>query len=551
MRVAASNRMIKILGPVLERALGLTEPRYRGIDYDPDRPVAMPDGVSLATDVYRPSGLARGPVVVIRTPYGKDGFLSMAYGALLARRGITVVIQDVRGVFGSEGDFEPFHHEKADGLATLDWVRRQPWCDGQVGTAGASYLGHTQWSVGPYADPPLAAMALAITTSSFGASFYPGRSMSLYSMVFWASLIGTQEDGLTPVGRIRQMRRVQQAMTTLPVSGADEAAIGRRVPFLAEVIEHAEPGDHHWDALANDDRLDQLSTPISMITGWYDLFADHQLRDFTRLQDAGTPIRLTVGPWFHGQPTSVPWIIRDHLSFLEGHLLGDLAALQRSPVRIYLQGAKQWLGFERWPVPTTAQAWSLGVDGVLTPGEPEAGSRGFVYDPADPTPTVGGPILSMQAGQRDNAEIEARPDVLIYSSEPLTADVDVIGEITAEVFVRTGHPDADVFVRVCDVDASGKSLNVTDKLVRLRAGDEPIDDLNTRRAQLTLWPTAYRFRAGHRIRVQVSGGALPNYVRNHQTGEPIAGAVRTQAGRTEVLHGPDHPSGLLLPVFGG
>lgn len=549
--MVASKRMIKLAGPVLERLLGLAPPRSPEIDYDPDQFVTMPDGVKLSTDTYRPAGVRSGPAVLIRTPYGKKGVLSLAYGVLLARRGLSVVVQDVRGAYGSEGVFEPFHHEKADGLATLDWLRAQPWCNGEVGTAGASYLGHTQWSIGPYADPPLAAMALAITTSSFGPSFYPGRSMSLYSVVFWASLIGTQNDGLSPAGRLRQLRRVRRAMTTLPVADADETAVGRHLTFLAEVAEHAEPEDPFWDGMANDQALEQLPTPVSMVTGWSDLFADRQLRDFTRLQDAGVPARLTVGPWFHGQPTSVPYIIKDHLSFLEGRLLGDAAALQRSPVRLYLQGAKQWLDFDRWPVPATDQAWSLGVDGIVGPGTPAAGARSFVYDPAEPTPSVGGAILSMQAGQRDNAEIEVRPDVLIYSSEPMIQDLDVIGEIRAQMFVRTAFPDADVFVRVCDVDRAGRSMNVTDKLIRLRASDQPEDDLDTRRVELTLWPTAYRFLLGHRIRVQVSGGAMPNYVRNHQTGEAIAGAVRTQVGRTEVLHGPEHPSLLLLPVFGG
>ncbi len=453
-------------------------------------------------------------------------------------------------MFGSGGEFEPFHHEKSDGLATLAWLRAQPWCDGRVGTAGSSYLGHTQWAIGPYADPPLSAMALAITTSSFGPSFYPGDSMSLLSVVLWATLIGTQAEHPSPLARARQMRRTQQSMSTLPVREIDDAALGRRLSFFSDVVDHSEPGDDYWAPFANDETLEQLTTPVSMITGWYDLFCDRQLRDFVRLQEAGVPARLTVGPWYHGQPGSVPSIMRDQLGFMEGHLLGDQAALQRAPVRIFLQGAKRWLDFDRWPVPTTEQSWSLGVDGMVGPGEAETGARGFVYDPADPTPTVGGPVLVVGAGAKDNAEIERRPDVLIYTSAPMADDLDVIGEIRAQVFVRTAFPDADVFVRVCDVDQGGRSLNVTDKLIRLRDSEPVLDDLGTRRVDLTLWPTAHRFRVGHRIRVQVSGGAMPNYVRNHQTGEPIADAVHTRAGRTEVLHGPDHPTRLLLPVFG-
>lgn len=541
-----------LLGPVLERLFGLPPGRHTAVRRDTGVRVAMPDGIRLATDVYAPDRAEpRGPVVLVRTPYDRTGPFSAAYGILLARRGLRVVVQDVRGTFGSEGVFEPFHHESADGLATLTWIRDQPWCDGRVATAGASYVGHTQWAIGPYAEPRLSAMALAITTSDFGPSFYPGGSMSLWSMLSWSALIATQEDDLDPIARHRLEGRIRAAMATVPVIDADLAAVGRRVTFLGEVASHAEPGDPFWRADAHDGDLPGLDTPVSMITGWHDLFADLQLRDFTRLQDAGADVRLTVGPWYHGQLSSVPSLFRDQVEFLAGHLLDDAAALQRPRVRLYLQGARQWLTAERWPLPTTEQTWSLGADGRVGPGEPVAGARAFRYDPADPTPTVGGPILGKQAGSRDNRAIEGRDDVLTWTSDVLDRDLDVIGEITAELAVRTEHPDADVFVRVCDVDPRGRSTNVTDRLRRLRPADpEPVDDLGTRPVSFPLWPTAYRFRAGHRIRVQVSGGALPNYVRNHQTGEPIATAVRTVAGRTQVLHGGDRPTRLLLPVFG-
>jgi putative CocE/NonD family hydrolase len=158
-------------------------------------------------------------------------------------------------------------------------------------------------------------------------------------------------------------------------------------------------------------------------------------------------------------------------------------------------------------------------------------------------------LLGAPGGQLDNRGIERRDDVLTYQTPALTDDLDVIGNAAAEIFVRTEHPDADVFVRVCDVEPGGRSLNVIEGLRRLRLADRPDDDLGTRRVAIGLTPTAYRFRAGHRVRVQVSGGGFPNYIRNHQTGEPVADAVDTVPGRTQILHGREFPSRITLPVF--
>ncbi|WP_152360408.1 CocE/NonD family hydrolase [Microlunatus speluncae] len=536
-----------MVGPV-ERLLGLGPPRVARYRVE-SPPIELPDGTTLAADHYRPEGIERGPVVLVRTPYGKHTLMGFGYGMLLARRGLQAVVQDVRGTFASAGEFDAFRQERADGVATAEWIRRQPWCDGRLAMTGASYLGLTQWAVAAHLDPPLAAITPAITGSTFTPNFYPGGSLALQLVASWSSGMGVQEERRNPVDRLRHAFRVGQAMSAVPLTTAMPVAIDRQVRVYDDLIGHAEPGDDFWAPAEHDQQVADRAVPASLFAGWHDLFIAQQLRDFTALQAAGVPSRLTVGPWIHGEFASLKAMFTDQLGWLEGQLLGDTAALQRAPVRLFLQGAGRWLDFDRWPVPVDRVAWSLGADGRVTPGEAEPGRREFRYDPADPTPTVGGNTLSTTAGPKDNRVIEARADVLTYDSARFEEPLDLIGEVTARIVVSTETADADVFVRICDVEPSGRSINVTDGLRRLRATDGP-DDRGDRVAEVELNPTAYRFRPGHRLRIQVAGGAFPNYSRNHQTGEPIATATILRAGTTTIRHGRGTDSSISLPVYG-
>ncbi|GAA3609873.1 CocE/NonD family hydrolase [Nonomuraea rosea] len=540
---------MSVLSRLFDRYLGLPEPTTPDLDVTRDLRVPMPDGVVLLADRYRPRGSGPLPVVLIRTPYGKHRIDSKATGRVLASRGLQVVVQDTRGTFGSKGRFSAFHQERDDGLSTAAWLREQPWCDGRLAMAGASYLGYTQWAVGPHLDPPLEAMCLGVTASEFTTTFYPGGVFALHNMLTWTALIGTQEEA--PLGGMlpspRQARRLRRAMAHVPIDTSDVAAIGKEVPFLREVAAHAEPGDSFWADTDNSAAAAKMTTPTSMITGWWDLFLPAQLRDFATLREAGRRSRITIGPWGHDLG-ALRAQVSDQVSWLSAHLLGDTAQLHRSPVRLYLQRADRWLDFDRWPPPQSTPTplyllphRALGWD---PPGE--GGPDTFTYDPAHPTRSVGGPLLAMQeAKQRDNRDIEARSDVLVYTSTPLPHDLDLIGPVSATVHVRTDTGYADVFVRLCDVDPAGVSRNVTDGILRLPAGSEGVT-----RAEIELHPTGYRFLRGHRLRVQVAGGAFPRYARNHGTGEPVGRAVRTRATRFEIFHDAEHPSSVTLPVLG-
>ncbi|GAA4531417.1 CocE/NonD family hydrolase [Amycolatopsis samaneae] len=542
-----------MLDRLVDRILGLPATEGPPPTVTRDVEIPMPDGVRLLADRYAPAGTTRAPVVLIRTPYGRGGWSGRIFGAVFARHGLQVVVQSTRGTFGSGGEFRPFHLEKEDGLATARWLREQPWCDGRLAMAGGSYLGYTQWAVGPYLDPPLEAMCLGITASEFVSAFYPGGVLAADDMVSWSALIGTQEQRFSALRGPLRAKRLRRAMSTLPLSAADVAAIGKPVRFLEDVTTHAEPDDPFWAMADHRAEVAGLSAPVSMVTGWYDLFLAEQLRDFRTLAAAGRNPRITIGPWAHGEPGMLRVLVPDQVSWLRAHLHGDRAQLRRSPVRIFLQGAGRWLDFDQWPpAETTARPCYLRPVGGLgeeVPGESLPAT--FTYDPADPTPSVGGPLLKGKTKQRDNRAIEARPDVLVFTGTPLAADLDLIGEVSATVHVRTDLGHADIYVRLCDVDRSGVSRNVTEGILRLRPGAPESDVDGVVRAEVELEPTAYRFRRGHRLRVQVAGGAFPRFARNHGTGAPVTSAVTGKPCRFEIFHDPAHPSHLNLPVFPG
>lgn len=535
---------------VVDRQLGLTGP---AVPYVRERDLRVPvsDGVVLLADLYRrPGPVEPRPTVLMRTPYGRDGLGSLI-GSLLARRGFQVLVQSTRGTFGSGGQFRPFLHESPDGLDTLDWVRDRPWCDGRVSTVGPSYVGHTQWALAPYANPGLTSMNADITASEFTSTFYPGGAPGLLNLASWVNQIGRQERIGALTGFLATpvfSRRKRRAVTSLPLQAADVALTGAPVVFWRDFVEHAESPREFW-APAEHDGFDAAAMPpVCMVTGWWDLFLDRQLVDFTALQRGGATARITIGPWHHGDRGSLRTIAHEMTHWLGRHLHGEPGD-DRAPVRVHVQHADRWTDLPCWPPPdATPVEWYLAPGGRLGHDRATTEHRDtFVYDPADPTPTVGGPMLQPPTKQRDNRDVEARDDVLVYTGPPLETDVDLLGEVSAVVYVRTDGQHGDVFVRVCDVAPDGTSLNVTDAMHRLVPEREATAPDGTTVVRMALSPTGYRLRAGHRLRVQVAGAAFPRFARNHGTGERVSTADSGRRIRYEILLGPDHPSHVVLP----
>jgi len=534
---------VNVFSHLLQRQLKLSPPATRDLVVQRDLRVPMNDGVELLADHWAPRVPGEAlPTALIRTPYGRGGVFGTALARPLAERGYQVLIQSTRGGFGSGGSFAPMRQEREDGLATLDWVIKQPWFGDAMVLYGLSYLGYVQWSVADRLPPQVKAMIPQVTESALTLEFLRADGLSLETPFGWGVLVGSQERRLALLRQPAQTRRTGRALGTLPLARADVAALGEGSPYIQDILAH-DADDPYWEPIDHRHRVAETSVPVSSIGGWYDIFLPGQLRDFRVLQDAGREARLTVGPWTHTEFNNVA--IQEALEFGLAHARGEQPP-GRAPVRLYVMGDDAWRDFESWPPSGySPQRFHLQSGGALS-AEPAADSAPdeYRYDPADPTPAAGGVRMVKDSGRVENTALEARPDVLTYTTAVLADDVEVVGEVSAEVWFRSSLPYADVFVRLCDVDEQGRSFNVCDGLVSLTGADE----LSC--ATVRLWPTAYRFRRGHRIRVQVSSGAFPRYARNPGTGEGPATASTLRAADQAVHHDSAHPSAVILPVRG-
>ncbi|GII82498.1 peptidase S15 [Sphaerisporangium siamense] len=515
-----------------------------------DLPVPMPDGVVLLADRYIPIGVSAPPAILIRSPYGRRGLFGLAYGRAFARHGFQVILQSCRGGFGSGGELTPLD-EQDDGLATVEWMRAQPWYGGSFAMHGPSYLGYAQWAIAPHAGPDLKAMATQVTASQFRDAAYVGGSFALEATLSWSTLTAMMSGPLAGAAVLFAPRRTQRAvMSGRPVGEFDLLAAGRTLPFFQEVLtHHADPAVPFWKKRDFSATVGEVDAAVTMTGGWYDVFLPWQLKDYAAMRAAGRRPHLTIGPWHHADVRHGRLANLDALHWFRAHLLGDASGLRASPVRLYVTGAGMWRDYEDWPVPgMTRRRWHLQPGfGLGEAGPANSPPDRYRYHPARPTPVIGGPTLLGNSAPRDNRRLEARSDVLVYTGEALREDLDLIGPVTAEIYLRSSTPYTDLVVRVCDVHADGTSLNVCEGVRRLLPGVPPTDEEGVRRVDVDLWPIAHRFRRGHRVRVQVASGAYPRLARNLGTGEPLGTGSTAVPADQEVFHDPARPSALYLP----
>jgi putative CocE/NonD family hydrolase len=467
---------------------------------------------------------------------------------LFAEHGYHAVIQSTRGTFGSGGHID-FDAEAGDGRATADWITAQPWSDGTIGTFGSSYLGLTQLALASTRPPQLKAMAIAAWGAERRAYQYPGGAFTLEQALGWAFTMDRQELPFASIRTPLRMRRaLRPAFDHLPLLDADTAAVGHPVGYYRDWVTRDEPGDPYWAPTDFRPALKDLGVPITMIGGWYDLYLPQMLADYRQLRDGGQDVRLRVGAWHHLSQGLGRQAVADALDWFGTHLPGSAPAPAGQPrVRVEVMGGGGWRSLGGWPPDAAVQRWHLRPGGTLGPDSPDApaesGPDRYTYDPADPTPAVGGAMIVLDAGPRDNGALERRPDVLTYTSDPMAVPLVIAGDVTAELFAGSSRPHTDFFARLCDVDPAGRSVNVTDGIIRLSDAT-----LEARRVTIDLWPTAHQFKAGHRIRLQVSSGAHPRYARNPGSGAPLATATTLHAARQAVYRDRTHPSAILLPV---
>lgn len=507
--------------------------------------IPMRDGVELLADHYAPDAAEPVGTLLVRGPYGRGWPFSGLYASAYAKRGYHVVLQSVRGTFGSGGEFEPTVNEVADGADTAAWLRDQPWFTGSFGTVGLSYLGATQWAL--LQDPPseLSAAVIVVGLHDFGEISWGTGSFGLTDFLGWSNMVAHQEDPGRLRGLIRQARAgriVGAAAAGLPLGGAGRRLLGSAAPWWESWVEHSDPADPFWDRYRFARALEHSQVPVLLVGGWQDLFLEQTLEQYRSLRDRGVEVALTVGPWTHSHMMrkGAPPVLRESLQWLGTHVAGQ-PATPRSRVRVFVTGGGGWIGLPDWP-PATAEAVRhlCGSGRISEQADPDTGSQStFTFDPHDPTPTIGGRLLSPSSGRRRDDRLAERSDVLAFTGDALPADLFVFGAPAVELVHDSDVPHVDLFVRVSEVAAKGRSRNVSDGYARLR----PDRDTGTVRVELD--PIAHRFAAGNRIRLLIAGGSFPRYARNLGTGETVSDGSRVVPATHVIRHA---GSRLLLPV---
>lgn len=550
------------------RRYGLTPPTHR-VRVQTGLRIEMEDGIGLAADHYAPEATEPLPTILIRTPYSRGGLfgrLMVHFAHRFAERGYHVVVQDVRGRFDSEGTFEPYVAEAADGRDTIAWIARQPWSDGQVAMWGPSYVGYVQWaaaaSVRATPEPALKAIVPMITESNIGG--IPDHSFNLDTALRWMVVLDAMENGdhgwVERLRRLRDARRqnavMAPALTTLPLNRSDYHLFERPVAFFQRWQAHPEPDDPYWVAVDFRDTVAD-APPSYFIATWPDLFISGQLDDYLAQRAAGRSPYLTIGPWIHIATETMSRTLAETLAWLDAELKGDRSRLREKPVRLYVMGANEWREYDAWPPSADETPYYLSGAGPINAGRlqnvpppaSEAPDR-YTYDPHRPTPAIGGALLSAEAGPVDNRPLEIRGDVLVYSTPPLATPLEVIGTPRVELFVQTTAASADFFARLAVVNGNGRSHNISDGIFTVRpervaaAGGAPI------RIAFDLTPIAYRLAPGQRIRLLVASGAHPRFARNPGSGESLFTTEKLVTAEQTVFHDADHPSAVYLPLHG-
>jgi hypothetical protein len=543
----------------------------------------MRDGVTLRSDVYRPDGDDRVPAILIRTPYGKDRESDRGFLAAANARGYAVVVQDVRGRYASEGQFDPYRQEGRDGFDAVEWLAAQPWSDGRVAGSGLSYPGAAQWLAAVEAPPHLTCIFPAMCFSSGRQFFYFGGAFDLSWLGWIATNIAPEERRRRNLPGPRTPRDARAEWKTL------EAAALRHLPpyqmplfenvaeFYYEWLDHPDAGSF-WDFADIESRHDRVQVPSMNFSGWHDegYGPVGAIRNFTGLRRRGATAaardpHLVIGPWRHGEPTTASTRVGDRdfgaaagldysslvLDWCDLHVRGIDRGLAKAPrVRVFVMGANRWRESNEWPLPgSSVRPLYLRSGGRLAwepPAAAEPADR-YRYDPADP---LVDPSYDKGLGPHDQRAVEGRSDVLVFTSEPLDEDLEVIGSIECRVWLASSAPDTDLSVRVLDVEPDGAAWNLMSPTIevlraRYRAGEtEPrwLVPGVPEELRLRLAVTANRFRKGHRIRVHITSSFFPHIDRNPNPARPVAAESRPVAAINTIFHDVERRSQILLSV---
>jgi len=549
------------------------------------------DGVALRADVYRPKGDGKYPVLLQRTPYNKTG--TEDFGREAAEKGYIVVVQDVRGRYASDGDWYTFKNEENDGYDTIEWAAALPNSDGRVGMFGGSYVGATQMLAAIGHPPHLAGICPVVTASNYHENWtYQGGAFEQWFNESWTS--GLAQD---TVGRaIRRGTNAVVGSTVLPLKKyplynmklpESTAELTKELaPYFGDWLAHPEY-DSYWQNLAIDENFGSIQVPALTIAAWYDIFQGGSLRNYVGMRDhAGNEearskqrLLVTIGGHAGGGrkigsvdfgPAALEYdelaITLRWYDYLFKGQQNEFAS--KKPVKIFVMGENKWREEESWPLErarstsyflhSTGKANTAAGDGLMATVKPhKEPADSYVYDPMDAAPTVGGPLCCdsdhLAPGPRDQKEVEARRDVLVFSTPALEQDMEVTGPVTLDLFASSSAVDTDFTAKLVDVGPDGFARNVTEGILRARYRDSTraaalIEPGKVLEYKIDLWSTSNVFLKGHRIRLEVSSSNFPRFDRNLNTGKPASESATAVKATNTVYHDAEHPSALILPL---
>ncbi len=562
-------------------------------------PAAMRDGTVLRADIYRPAEGGPFPVLLVRTPYGEP-MVRTAPVLPAIEAGFAVVLQHCRGTGTSDGEFTPFENEPDDGVDTIGWCARQPWCNGRVGMYGPSYLGMVQFAAAVEAPPALKCLVPVVAPADYyGGLAYRQGALQLGQMLGWYTLKSAQtlqyraaagEDvsaDFPPL--LRHMTDMVADYRRLPVREAP--AVSAILPAWQKWVDH-ERHDAFWSDLSYAARRARITAPALHVGGWFDLFLGGTLDNFQTLRRSAATEHarrnqaLIVGPWTHADQTGTSGELnfgmlasalairleQQQIAFLRRFVADeacDAADWDGPAVKLFVMGDNVWRDEDDWPLARAEWTrWYLHPAGALSPEPPgpDALASHFRYDPADPVPTVGGPTLipaggpdggvSWMGGARDQRAVEARPDVLSFTSEVLRGDLEVTGPLSVTLHAATSAADTDFTAKLVDVWPDGRAMGVADGIVRARYRDgtgqpKPVPPGRVVEYSIDLIATSQVFRAGHRLRVDISSSNFPCFDRNPGNGAPAATTTERDfvVAEQTICHDGTHPSYITLPVI--
>ena len=535
-----------------------------------DVKVPMRDGIRLSTNIYRPDGPGRFPVLLMRSPYG-NGDAGDPEASFFVKHGYAVVLQDTRGRYESEGIFEAMQPEALDGYDTQQWIGKQSWCNGRIGTFGGSYVGFTQWMPAPLQSPYLVTMFPVVTFSDFHDIVYQNGTFRLELFGPWSFEMSHPYN--VPLDSIDKHRN--KILMSLPLIDQDKM-LGWKIPFLRDWLLHPEH-DQYWDRTSVGNNYQKIKTSVFSVGGWYDILLKGTINNFIKM--TGPSIdpeirrkqKLMIGPWVHDEGKrkvgeldfgETAELNEDELMlrWFDNQLKGiNNGIMEEPPVKIFVMGENKWRFENEWPLKRTqyqsfyfhshGKANSLSGDGFIDTKMPKSEARdSFTYDPHDPVITIG------TMGPYNQQTVEVRKDVLVFTSAVLKEDLEVTGPVNAIIYASSSARNTDFTAKLVDVYPDGRAIRICEGIIRANHRDSsvPPSDIEPGKIykySIDLWATSNLFKKDHKIRVEISSSNFPRFDRNLNTGNYFATDTTILKAEQEIYHCLEYPSCIVLPVI--